>query len=390
MQSPKTDMEYRKLGNTGLTVSAIAFGPQMYMFGATVPPETEELTYKTLKRAMELGVNYIDVAEFYGAGLLETYIGNALKKMGTHRENFVISTKIYFGPANGVNSVGCSRKRLIGGLKESLKRLQLDYVDIVFASRYDYETDLEEVCRAMDHLVQTEKASYWGTSEWSAQQIKKAIELCEQLNLEKPVCEQSQYNMLHRERFEGDYAELFEKYKFGSTIWSPLAAGLLTGKYLDDPNAGRLDNDRMKAFYNWDKWFGPEKINRTRAMFNEFIKIAKSLGGTMPQLALAWVLKNKDVSTIICAFTKLEQVEENLKAVQLTKKITPEIEAIIDQWLENSPKTEFDWRAHTQRPARRIRGVVKVSIVEKKSFWATVFGCIPQRRKNQVYSTPAK
>jgi len=231
-------MEYRKLGNTGLTVSAIAFGPQMHMFGAQVPPETEELTYKTLKRAFELGVNYIDVAEFYGAGLLETYIGHALKKMGTHRENFVISTKIFMGPVGGVNSYGCSRKRLSGGLKESLKRLQLDYVNIVFASRYDYGTSLEEVCRTMDHLVKTEKTLYWGTSERSAQQIISAIQLCEELNLEKPVCEQSQYNMLHRARFEGDYAELFEKYKHGTTIWSPLAAGLLTGKYLDEPTLG--------------------------------------------------------------------------------------------------------------------------------------------------------
>ena len=177
MQPAKTEMEYRKLGASGLTVSAIAFGPQMHMFGARVPPETEELTFKTLKRAFELGVNYIDVAEFYGAGLLETFIGKALKKMGTHRENFVISTKIFIGPANGVNSTGCSGKRLIGGLKESLKRLQLDYVDIVFASRYDFGTSLEEVCRAMDRLVRAEKTLYWGTSEWSAQQIIEAIKL---------------------------------------------------------------------------------------------------------------------------------------------------------------------------------------------------------------------
>ncbi len=350
---PKTDMEYRKLGGTGLTVSAIAFGPQMYMFGAQVPPETEELTFKTLKRAMELGVNYIDVAEFYGAGLLETYIGNALKKIGTHRENFVISTKIFFGPANGVNSIGCSRKRLIGGLKDSLKRLQLDYVDVVFASRYDYETDLEEVCRAMDHLVRTEKTLYWGTSEWSAQQIVSAIQLCERLNLYKPVCEQSQYNMFHRERFEGDYAELFEKYKYGSTIWSPLAAGLLTGKYLDDTNAGRLNNDHVKGFYNFNKWFGPDSIEKTRAMFKEFGEIAKNLGGTIPQLALAWVLRNKDVSTIICAFSKLEQVDENLKAVQIAQKFTPEIEKRINELLGNQPKTEMDFRAHGLRPSRR-------------------------------------
>ena len=190
--------------------------------------------------------------------------------------------------------------------------------------------------------------------------------------------------MLHRERFEGDYAELFEKYKYGSTIWSPLAAGLLTGKYLNDPNAGRLKTDASKDFYNYYDWFGPQNIEKTREMFNEFEKIAKSLGGTMPQLSLAWVLKNKDVSTIICAFTKLEQVEENLKAVQLSKKITPEIEIWLDKWLGNGPKTEFDFRTHAQRPARRIRNVEKVEkkvteIEEKKGFWETIFGCMPSR-----------
>jgi len=350
---PKTDMEYRKLGGTGLTVSAIAFGPQMYMFGAKVPEGTEELTYNTLKRAMELGVNYIDTAEFYGAGLLETYIGNALKKMGNDRENFVISTKIYFGPAGGVNSFGTSRKRIIGGLNASLKRLQLDYVDVVFASRYDYQTPLEEVCRAMDHVIRAEKALYWGTSEWSAQQITEAIQLCEKLNLYKPVCEQSQYNMLYRERFEGDYADIFDKYKYGATVWSPLAAGLLTGKYLNDPNAGRLNSEMTKNFYNWNQWFGPDTIDKTRQMFKDFEEISKSLGCTVPQLALAWVLKNNDVSAIICAFSRLEQVDENLKAVQIAKKITPEIEERIEKWLGNKPKTEMDWRAHANRPSRR-------------------------------------
>lgn len=350
---PKTDMEYRKLGNTGLTVSAIAFGPQMYMFGKQIPADTEELTYNTLKRAIELGVNYIDCAEFYGAGEIEKYVGNAIKKIGVHRENIVVSTKIFIGPVGGVNSNGCSRKRLIGGLTESLKRLQLDYVDIVFASRFDYNTSLEEVCRAMDHLVNKERTLYWGTSEWSGQQITAAIELCEKLNLHKPVTEQSQYNMMARQRMEGDYADVFENYKYGCTVWSPLAAGLLTGKYLDNPNAGRLVSDHDKSFYNWNHWFGPERIEKTRAMFKEFNEIAKSLGATLPQLVLAWVLKNQDVSTIICAFSKLEQVEENLKAVQLVKKLTPEIDQRIDGLLGNKPTREMDWKMRKPKTPRR-------------------------------------
>ena len=188
--------------------------------------------------------------------------------------------------------------------------------------------------------------------DWTGQQITAAIELCEKLNLYKPVVEQSQYNMFHRERFEGDYAEIFDKYKYGSTIWSPLAAGLLTGKYLEDMNAGRL-NDHMKQFYNWDKWFGPEKTEKTKEMFKEFGEIAKSLGGTMAQLALAWVLRNNDVSTIICAFSKVDYVDENLKAVQIAKKFTPEIEERINKLLGNEPERLMDFRTRTPRPSRR-------------------------------------
>jgi voltage-dependent potassium channel beta subunit len=349
----KTPMEYRKLGGTGISVSVIGFGPQTYSFGAVVPPTLEQLTYETLKRALELGVNYIDNAEFYGAGLLETYIGNSLKKLNVNREDIVVSTKIYFGSIGGPNSVGCSRKRLIEGLKNSLKRLQLDYVDIVFASRYDSGTSLEELCRAMDHLIRTERALYWGTSEWSSVQITQAIELCERLNLYKPVVEQPQYNMINRQRFEGEYAELFENYKLGATVWSPLAAGILTGKYLDDPNAGRVTTQRVKDLYGFDQWFGPEKVDKTRAMFKEFEEIAKSLGGTIPQLALAWVLRNKDVSTMICGFTKVEQVDENLKAIEMAKKFTLEIEERIEKLLANKPKTPMDWRKHAPKPSRR-------------------------------------
>jgi len=350
-------MEYRLLGPTGIKVSAIGFGPQMYMFGAKIPPHIEELTYQTLKKAFELGVNYIYTAEFYGAGLIETYIGNALQKIGVKREDFVISTKIFFGSVGGANSVGCSRKRLIEGTLNSLKRLQLDYVDIIIPARYDSETPLEEVCRATDWLIRNNKALYWGTSEWSAKQIAQAIALCEKLGLYKPVVEQPQYNMIHRERVECEHRELYEEFKYGLVVWSPLAGGILTGKYLKDPKAeGRvqeMDEHLKEGFYHWNEWFGPEKIEKTRAMFAEFEEIAKGLGGTVVQLALAWVLRNKDVSSIIAAYSRLEQVEENLKAIEVYRKMTPEIDERIEKLLGNKPKQPMDWKLRKPAAGRR-------------------------------------
>jgi aryl-alcohol dehydrogenase-like predicted oxidoreductase len=228
----------------------------------------------------------------------------------------------------------------------------LDYVDIVFAARYDDETSLEETCRAMDHLIRTEKALYWGTSEWSGAQITEANELCERLNLYKPVVEQTLYNMISRDRVESEYVGLFDKYKLGVTVWSPLAAGLLTGKYLNQTTE-RVNTELTKEVYQYNEWFGPEKIDKTRAMFKEFEEIAKSLGGTIPQLALAWILRNKDVSSIICAFSKIEQVDENIKAVEMSKKFTLEIDERIENLLGNRPKTQMDWRKYAPKPPRR-------------------------------------
>jgi len=229
----------------------------------------------------------------------------------------------------------------------------MDYVDIVFASRYDHETPLEEVCRAMDHLVRTERTLYWGTSEWSAEQITAANELCKRLNLYPPIVEQTRYNMMHRQKVEAEYAEVLENYKTGLTVWSPLAAGLLTGKYLDDPNAGRLKTQAIKDYYSYNDWFGPENIEKTRARFKGLEEIAKELDGTLSQVALAWVLRSNDVSTIICGFTKVEQVEENLGAIELLKKFTPEIDERIEKLLDNKPKMPMDFRKHGPRPSRR-------------------------------------
>jgi len=288
---------------------------------------------------------------------METFIGNAFKMLGTKREDIVVSTKVFIGFVGGANAVGASRKRLIEGTLASLKRLQMDYVDVLYVARYDYDTPLEETCRAMNTLVNQGKVIYWGTSEWTGKQITAAIELCDKYHLARPIAEQSQYNMIHRERFEVDYAEVFDDYGMATTIWSPLAGGILTGKYLKDEKAeGRIQTmaPAFKEFaFHFSQWFGPDKIEGTKAMFKEFEEIATSLGGTVTQLALAWILRNKDVSSVLCGFSKLSQVEENLKAVEMFRKFTPEIDARIEKLLGNQPKGLMEWKYFRPRPARR-------------------------------------
>jgi aryl-alcohol dehydrogenase-like predicted oxidoreductase len=219
---------------------------------------------ESLKRSLDHGINYVDTAEMYGFGEAETLLGNSLTELKVKREEIVISTKIYFGAGPGTpaerfgnyyrnrgnNSVGLSRKHIIEGTKGCLKRLQIDYLDIVFASRPDREVPLEEICRAFSWLIDNNLALYWGTSEWEACDIIEAIQLCEKLNLHKPVVEQCEYNVLHRQRFERDYRTLFEKYGYGTTTWSPLAQGFLSGKY----NDGNVPEDcRVKK---WDPFWG--------------------------------------------------------------------------------------------------------------------------------------
>jgi len=270
------------------------------------------------------------------------------------REDMVVSTKLFWGPDGGANRFGLSRKRIMEGTRNSLKRLQLDYVDILFCHRYDHETPLEETCRAFNTLIEDGKIFYWGTSEWTSQQISAAIEICDKLNLQRPVVEQPQYNMIHRSRFESEYGVLFDKYKMGSTVWSPLAGGSLTGKYLTDTE-GRFATleQRVKNELHYDEHFHPSKIEKTREMFKGFEEIAKSLGGTVAQLALAWVLRNKDVSSALCGFSKVSQVEENVKALDLLKQFTPEIDAKIEKLLDNRPNPGTNFHSFTPLPYRR-------------------------------------
>ena len=236
-----------------------------------------------------------------------------------------------------------------------MKRLQLDYVDILFCHRFDQETPLEETIRAMNWVIGQGLAFYWGTSEWSAEQIKETYGICDRLGLIRPVVEQPQYNMLVRKKFEVEFADLFDKYRMGSTIWSPMCGGVLSGKYLDNiPEGTRLSDPMMKRFF-WDPYMGPngEKKDQVNAMIKELKEIAAGFGTTLPVLALAWTLKNKDVSTCMIGASKLEQLEENLKAVEVYKKLTAEIEEQIEKALGNAPETPMNWKSWAPFSKRR-------------------------------------
>ncbi len=352
VEAKKTPMEYRYLGNSGLKVSVFSFGNWLN----SNKPEDYEITKEAMKLCFEHGVNFFDTAEFYGNGQAETIMGRAFKELGFKREEIVVSTKI-LRSGNGINDTFLSRKHIIEGLNNCLKRLQLDYVDVLFCHRPDFDTPLEETCRAMSWCIDNNKALYWGTSEWPADRISKAVEICNQLGLHKPIVEQPQYSMFFRDPFEKDYRRIFSEYKYGSTIWSPLAGGILTGKYNDGnvPEGSRFDSYSSNSFINasWMKYFGEGKKEGTIKKLNALGDLAKELGFTQAQLALAWAIANTDVSTCILGFTKLSQVEENLKALELYYKWTPEIEKKVRTIIDNEPEVTIDWRTWNPLQQRR-------------------------------------
>jgi voltage-dependent potassium channel beta subunit len=352
MQATKTNnMVYRYLGNSGLRVSILAWGNWVNV------KNDEDITTKTLKLAIEKGINYFDTAEAYGFGEGETSLGQALKAINHRRENLVISTKI-FRAGYGENDFFLSRKHIVEGLNNSLKRLGLDYVDVVFAHRYDPYTPMEEICRAFDWVINQGKAFYWGTSEWEASQIMEAHMVCEKHNLIKPIVEQCQYNMIYRDHIEQDYVHLFKKIKLGTTIWSPLFSGVLTGKYIDEiPKDTRFDKFAQSARMHYEKYL-KDKTNVDNKL-KQLKVVAERIGTTLPILAIAWIIKNPDVTTCILGTSKVEQLEENLKALDVLPLITNEVEDEIEKILENAPLGEMDWLTFTRLPNRR-------SLVAKK------------------------
>jgi len=321
-------MEYRRLGRSGLKVSALSLGAWV-TYGGQVG---EQVARECMAAAYDAGVNFFDNAEAYAGGQAETVMGSVIKQLGWRRESIVVSTKIFWG-GKGPNESGLSHKHIVEGLNNSLRRLQLDYVDLVFCHRPDPNTPIEETVRAMDTVVKQGKAFYWGTSEWSAAEIVRADALARQYGLTPPTMEQPQYNMMMRERFEKEYAPLYRDLGYGTTIWSPLASGLLTGKY----NSGIPEDSRLATQgYEWlrDSIITPERIEKVR----QLQPVADELGCSLAQLALAWCLKNPNVSTVITGASRVQQVAENMQALEVAAKLTPEVLERIEGVLQNKPK----------------------------------------------------
>ena len=330
-------MEYRYLGKSGLQVSALSLGAWV-TYGGQVGEQT---ALECMTAAIDAGVNFFDNAEAYARGNAETVMGKVLKITGWERSDLVISTKIFWG-GRKPNRTGLSRKHLIEGIQASLARLQLDYVDLLFCHRPDIYTPIEETVRAMNFIINQGWAFYWGTSEWSAAQIMEAHAIAGKLNLIPPLMEQPQYNMFTRERFEKEYALLFRDLGMGTTIWSPLASGLLTGKY----NQGIPEGTRATLpGYEWlrDNFTNEEALENIEKV-KLLMPVADELGFSMAQLALAWCLKNPNVSTVITGASRASQVVENMKALECAEKLSPEIMERIESILKNKPEPEEDHR----------------------------------------------
>jgi voltage-dependent potassium channel beta subunit len=327
-------MQYRHLGRSGLKVSALSYGSWV-TFGDQI--DTDRAA-ECMQIAYDHGVNFFDNAEAYAGGQSETMMGEILQAKGWDRSDLVLSTKIFWG-GDGPNDQGLSRKHVIEGTKAALKRLQTDYVDLVYCHRPDVETPIEETVRAMSHLVTQGYAFYWGTSEWSAEQIRHAHAVARREHLVPPTMEQPQYNMLHRERVEREYAPLYDDPGLGTTIWSPLASGLLTGKY----NDGLPDDSRLATEgYEWlkDQVLREERLDKVRRLGD----VADDLGCTTAQLALAWCLQNPNVSTVITGASKPHQVEENMEAIAVADQIDEDTMERIESILDNAPASAPNFR----------------------------------------------
>jgi voltage-dependent potassium channel beta subunit len=323
-------MNYRRLGKAGIKVSELSLGAWV-TYGGQVG---EEVARECMAAAYEAGVNFFDNAEAYARGNAEVVMGNVIKKLGWRREKLVISTKLFWG-GNGPNDSGLSHKHLIEGTNKALKRLQTDYIDLLFCHRPDPDTPIEETVRAMDVLIKQGKVFYWGTSEWSAADIVRADTIARQYGLTPPSMEQPQYHMFHRRRVEKEYAPLYKELGYGTTIWSPLASGLLTGKYNDG-----VPTDSRAALqgYEWLKEtvITPERVAKVK----QLRPIAGDLGCSQAQLALAWCLKNPNVSTVITGASRAPQVHENMKALEVVPKLTAEVMGRIEAVLGEQDRDE--------------------------------------------------
>ena len=316
-------MEYRKLGRTGLKVSALSLGAWLTYGSSRVEFETAKDCIRT---AIDHGVNFIDVADIYARGEAEKVVGQVMKDY--KRSDLVISTKAYWSMSDNVNNRGLSRKHLFESVHASLKRFETDYLDIFFCHRYDYETPVEETVCALDDLVRQGKILYWGTSMWSAANINEAVGVAKSVGAYAPVTEQPLYNMLDREQVEVEVEDVVAMHGIGLVVWSPLAQGVLTGKY----NDGVPENSRASHIEWMKDQLNEERLNKVRAL----TAVAERIGATPSALALAWAMKHPSVSSVITGASKPAQVIENLKAFDV--RITSELDAEIEGILNNKPK----------------------------------------------------
>jgi voltage-dependent potassium channel beta subunit len=323
-------MEYVNLGNSGLPVSRLSFGSWL-TFGQQIGDDIAE---KLMTVAYDNGINFFDNAEIYANGKSEEVMGKILKKTEWSRDSYIVSSKAYFGDGGRLpTQIGLHRKHLMEACNSALRRFQLEYLDLFFCHRPDKKTPISEVVWTMNLLINQGKILYWGTSEWSAQEIMEAHLFARENRLIGPTMEQPQYNMFHREKFEVEYKQLYKNFGMGTTIWSPLASGVLTDKYLNQfPEGTRLS---MKGL-EWLKKdaLTEERLDKVRGLN----KIALELGTSMPLLALAWCLKNQNVSTVILGASKVHHLEENLKALDVEKQLTDEVMAKIETVLGNAPQ----------------------------------------------------
>jgi voltage-dependent potassium channel beta subunit len=327
-------MEYRRLGKSGLKVSALSFGAWV-SFGNQLGIDS---ALSCMTAAYDAGVNFFDNAEVYAAGQAELVMGEALKKAGWRRDSYILSSKVMFGSIDDPQPTqrGLSRKHVVEACHQAMERLQVDYLDLYFCHRPDPETPIEETVRAMTELVYRGYVLYWGTSEWSAQQLMEAYAVARQFNLIPPTMEQPQYNMFHRQRFEVEYGRLYEAIGLGTTIWSPLASGILTGKYNDG-----MPNDTRTSLpgYEWlREMFESEEGQQRIAKTRQLTKIADELGTNMARMAIAWCLKNPNVSTVITGASRVEQVRDNMRALDVAKLLTDDVLESIEAVLNNKPE----------------------------------------------------
>jgi voltage-dependent potassium channel beta subunit len=316
-------MEYRRLGTAGIKVSAISLGAWI-TYGGSVE---EERAAACIRHAIEQGINYIDVADVYANGRAEETVGRAIR--GYKRTDLVISTKAFWPMSDDVNDRGLSHKHLIESVDQSLKRFNLEYIDLFFCHRYDPETPVEETVRALEILIQQGKILYWGTSMWTADNIDEAYEVVRRINAPRPVVEQPIYNMLDRDTVEGPLEQAAARYGMGLVVWSPLAQGVLTGKY----NEGIPEDSRYNTVdKEWfQKQLAEDRLEKARALYT----LAREAGTTPAALAIAWTLKNPVVSSAIIGASRPAQIDENLKALDVT--IDDELNARIEAILQNKP-----------------------------------------------------